>query len=129
MGQIFSYKKCSNCKNKAHYEKIIYSDILPICTCNYIIIPESNPFRLNENILIYNRCTCNRSILYETYVKNILSENRDMLEFLKEIPKDDYRDLITEEKICNQFKMYFYACDECVKFRPWCLDKMKKINY
>lgn len=128
MGQNLSNKKCSNCKKKADYEKIIYSDLLPICTCNYYIIPKSNPFRLKENVIIYNNCTCNRSIVYDSYVKKLLSENRDILEFLKEIPKDDYRDLITNEKMCNQFKCYFYACKECIIYRPWSLYKMNLID-
>lgn len=126
MGQLYS-KKCSNCNSIASYEKIVISDFIPICKCNHLIFQNCVPLIFNEKVYIYNKCTCNHSITFETNLQKNISENRDILEFLKEMPKVEFRDLILNEKMKNNFTLYFYACDNCINYRPWAYEKMSKI--
>lgn len=124
MGQfnsLFESKKCCFCKNnKANYEYIeIYNNIK--CNCNtidllkfYNFIPKKIFNNLLDNL---NKCNCSRNNLYNEYYRLVLSNNRDICEFL-EFPKNRNK---------NEIKFCFYACNDCILYRPWAINKFKKL--
>lgn len=127
MGNYFS-NKCCMCKtNKATYHKTITYEI-PECVCNYIIIAKIKPVHFNDKLIFYNRCTCDRSIKIAEYNQKILSDYRNILEFLKKMPSTNTydRDFITDIKI-NDVSYNFYACDECIKYREIALEYLHRI--
>ena len=116
------------CKtNKATYHKTITYEI-PECVCNYIIIAKIKPVHFNDKLIFYNRCTCDRSIKIAEYNQKILSDYRNILEFLKKMPSTNTydRDFITDIKI-NDVSYNFYACDECIKYREIALEYLHRI--
>lgn len=132
MGQYIT-KKCECCRYRnATYQLSVKCNI-PECKCNKNIKPFLKSLNISNLLYNYEKCNCERNVIYDNHIRKVYSDNRDILEFMVKIPLtiNDSEVYNLDDSDYNKKKYYvffnFYGCDECVNYRPWSKQKLNKI--
>jgi hypothetical protein len=140
MGQYIT-KKCECCRYKNATYQLSLKYNIPQCKCNKNINSFLKSLNISKLLYNYEKCNCERNEIYDKYIRNVYSDNRDILEFMTKIPliTSEVGETLGDKPVQGDNNEYtsgslmyyiffnFYGCDDCVNYRPWSKQKLNKI--